>query len=156
MRQRVNFFEKGQDAIRAMYGLGAYMKKSSIEISLQYLIAFRVSQINGCAYCLDMHAKDLRELGESEQRLYLLNAWRESPVYSDRECAALAYAEAVTKLHNGQVPDAIFDGLQEHFSDEEIIALTISIIGINSWNRINIALGNDQVGNYQPGQFAAH
>lgn len=156
MKQRINFWEKGQGAIKAMYALGGYVSKSSIEQSLQYLIAFRVSQINGCAYCLDMHSKDLLATGESEQRLLVLDAWREAPFYSDRERAALAYAEAVTKLVNGQVPDEVVDALQQQFTDEEIIALTISIIGINGWNRINIALGNDQVGSYQPGQFAAH
>src|SRR6266704_2735623 len=98
MEQRINFFEKGYSAVKPLFALGAYLAKSPVEKSLRDLINFRVSQINGCAYCLDMHSKDLRAEGETEQRLYMLDAWRESPVYSDRERAALAWAEAVTLL----------------------------------------------------------
>src|SRR5207249_7690211 len=110
MEQRINYYEKGQAAIKALNSLGAYQAKSSIEQSLLDLLYFRVSQINGCAYCLDMHSKDLRAGGETEQRLYLLDAWRESPFYSDRERAALGWAEAVTLLNERDVPDDVYEG----------------------------------------------
>lgn len=139
MEQRINFVEKGKGAMAAMYGLGAYLKKSSIERALLHLIYFRVSQINGCAYCLDMHSKDLRAEGETEQRLYLLNAWREAPMYSDRECAALAWAEAVTTLEGRQVPDDVFEMASAQFTEEELVDLTLAVTVINSYNRINIA-----------------
>lgn len=155
MKQRINAFEKGQGAVKAMYGLGAYLAKSSIEQSLLNLIYFRVSQINGCAYCLDMHSKDLRAKGESEQRLYVLDAWREAPFYSDRERAALAWAEAVTKLANHEVPDEIYEEARQEFSEEELIDLTLGVIAINSYNRINIAFGAP-TGTYQPSSHAVH
>src|ERR1044071_5450268 len=104
MEHRRNPYDKGNKGIKALFGLGTYVSKSSIEQSLQDLISFRVSQINGCAFCLDMHSKDLRAHGESEQRLYLLDAWREAPLYTDRERAALAWAEAVTRLEKNNVP----------------------------------------------------
>src|ERR671911_667577 len=109
MEQRINALEKGQGALKAMFGLGAYLAKSPIEPKLLHLIEFRVSQINGCAYCLDMHSKDLRHEGESEQRLYLLDAWREAPFYTERERAALAWAEAVTLVTEGHVPDEVYE-----------------------------------------------
>ncbi|WAC12607.1 carboxymuconolactone decarboxylase family protein [Dyadobacter pollutisoli] len=155
MEKRINIFAKGQGAMKAMFGLGAYLAKSNLEESLLNLISFRVSQINGCCYCLDMHSKDLRARGESEQRLYLLNAWREAPVYSDRERAAFAWAEAVTKIEGGQVPDEIYQDAIKQFSEEELIDLTLAVITINGYNRVNIAFPN-KVGNYQPGQFAVH
>src|SRR5919109_3013203 len=109
MEQRINAYQKGHQAIKPLYGLGAYLSNSTVEQSLLHLLEFRVSQINGCAYCLDMHSKDLRAGGETEQRLYLLDAWREAPFYSDRERAALAWAEAVTRVTDGHVPDAVYD-----------------------------------------------
>ena len=155
METRINLFEKGGNALKAMYGLGAYLAKSSIEQSLLHLIEFRVSQINGCAFCLDMHSKDLRAEGETEQRLYLLNAWREAPFYSERERAALAYAEAVTVLKDREVTDEVFDAVNAQFTDEEIVDLTLAITTINSYNRFNIAF-RTEAGSYEPGQFAAH
>ncbi len=155
MEQRINFQEKGQKALKAMYGIGGYLAKSQVERRLLNLIYFRVSQINGCAFCLDMHSKDLRVEGETEQRLYLLNAWREAPFYSDRERAALAYAEAVTLLKNREVTDEVFDAVNAHFTDEEIIDLTLAITTINSYNRFNIAF-RTEAGSYEPGQFAVH
>ena len=155
MEQRLNVIEKGSKAIKALYGLGIYLSKSTVEESLLNLIYFRVSQINGCAFCLDMHAKDLREKGESEQRLYVLNAWREAPFYTDRERAALAWAEAVTKLTGDKVPDEVYDEAINQFTEEELVDLTIATITINSYNRINLAFPSpDKVGSYQPGQFA--
>jgi AhpD family alkylhydroperoxidase len=153
METRINVFAKGQSAMKALYGLGIYLAKSPVEQSLLNLIYFRVSQINGCAACLDMHSKDLRAKGESEQRLYVLDAWREAPFYTDRERAALAWAEAVTKINSGNVPDEVYEEVQKEFSEQEIIDLTIAVITINSYNRINIAF-RPPVGNYQPGQYA--
>ena len=150
MEARINFFEKGQNAMKAMYGLGGYLAKSSLDKALLNLIYFRVSQVNGCAYCLDMHSKDLRAKGETEQRLYMLDAWRESPFYTAAERAALAWAEAVTKLKDNNVPDDVYEDARKEFSEEELIDLTMATITINSYNRLNIAFrvpgGSYQVG----------
>jgi AhpD family alkylhydroperoxidase len=153
MEPRIDANEKAREAIRAMYGLGLYLEKSSIEPSLLNLIDYRVSQINGCAFCLDMHSKDLLEAGESEQRLFVLDAWREAPFYSDRERAALSYAEAVTKINEGHVSDEIFEEARNQFSEQEIIDLTMAVITINCYNRMNIAF-RTTAGTYVPGQFA--
>ena len=153
MEQRINVFEKGQNAMKALYGLGIYLAKSKVEQSLLNLIYYRVSQINGCAYCLDMHSKDLRAKGEAEQRIYVLDAWREAPFYTEPERAALAWAEAVTKLTEGNVPDEIYSAARKQFSEEELIDLTLAVITINSYNRINIAF-RPKVGTYQPGAHA--
>jgi AhpD family alkylhydroperoxidase len=149
MEKRVNVHQKGQAALKAIYGLATYLAKSPVEHSLLNLLYFRVSQINGCAFCLDMHSKDLRAEGETEQRIYLLNAWRETPFYSDRERAALAWAEAVTKAH---VPDEIYAEAAAQFSEQELIDLTMAVITINSYNRINLAFPA-KVGTYTPGAY---
>jgi AhpD family alkylhydroperoxidase len=155
MKQRINFVEKGMPAMKALFGLGIYLSKSPVERLLLELIYYRVSQINGCAYCLDMHTKDLREAGESEQRLYVLPAWRDAPFYSDRERAALAWAEALTKLDGHVVPDEIYAAAIEQFSEEELIDLTLAVITINGYNRVNLAFPNmAAVGTYQPGMHA--
>ena len=138
--------------MKALYSLGIYLSKSQVEQELLNLIYYRVSQINGCAYCLDMHSKDLRAKGETEQRLLVLDAWHEAPFYTDRERAALAWAEALTKLTNKNVPDEIYEAAREQFTDEELIDLTFGVLAINSYNRINIAFGA-HVGTYQVGQF---
>jgi AhpD family alkylhydroperoxidase len=153
MEQRINVFEKGSAAMKALYGLGIYLAKSTVEQPLLNLIYYRVSQINGCAYCLDMHSKDLRAKGETEQRLYVLDAWREAPFYSERERAALGWAEAVTKINGGNVPDEVYAAAREEFSEEELVDLTLAVITINSYNRINIAF-SVKAGNYKPGQHA--
>lgn len=151
MEQRVNFFEKGQNAMKAMYGLGMYLKKSQVEQSLLTLICFRVSQVNGCAYCLDMHSKDLLKEGETAQRLFVLDAWREAPFYTERERAALAWAEALTKL-SGPVNDDIYTAALKQFTEEELIDLTVAVITINGYNRINLAFPAPvAVGTYIPG-----
>ena len=155
MEKRVDIRSKGLEAFKAMYGLGKYLSKASVEKSLLNLVYFRVSQINGCAFCLDMHSKDLRAKGESEQRLYVLDAWREAPFYTDRERAALAWAEAVTKIANGNIPDEVYTTARAQFSEEELIDLTFAIITINSYNRINIAFPA-AVGTYKAGQFEVH
>jgi len=151
MKQRINF-EAGQGALKAMLGLHAHLAKSGPEKSLLELVYFRVSQINGCAYCLDMHSKDLRAAGETEQRLYLLDAWRESPFYTERERAALAWAEAVTLVREGHVPDEVFEQARAQFGEEELANLTLAVIAINGWNRLNIAFRTEP-GGYTPGAF---
>jgi AhpD family alkylhydroperoxidase len=154
MKQRMNFYEKGFKAMKPLFSLGAYLSKSTVEQSLLDLVNFRVSQINGCAYCLDMHSKDLRAHGETEQRLYMLDAWREAPLYTDRERAALAWAEAVTKLEKNDVPDDVYEEVLQQFSEEELVDLTMAVIAINSYTRINIAF-HTPAGDYVPGQHAA-
>ena len=155
MKQRIDLLEKGQKVIKALGGLTMYLAKSSLEPQLINLIDFRVSQINGCAYCLDMHSKDLRAAGETEQRLYTIAAWRDAPFYSERERAALAWAEAVTKLTNGNVPDKVYEEARRQFSEEELIDLTVAVTTINTYNRINIAF-KTPAGDYQPGQWEVH
>jgi AhpD family alkylhydroperoxidase len=154
MEQRLDFTKIGQDAAKAMYGLEMYLAKCGLEKPLLHLLKFRVSQINGCAYCLDMHSKDLRAGGETEQRLYLLDAWRESPFYTKRERAALAWAEAVTLVHEGHVPDEVFEEARAEFSEEELVNLTMAVVTINSWNRLCIAF-RVTPGSYQPTAAAA-
>jgi AhpD family alkylhydroperoxidase len=146
--------EKAQGALGAMFGLGKYLAKSSIEKPLQHLLEYRVSQLNGCAYCLDMHSKDLRAAGETEQRLFVLAAWREAPFYTTRERAALAWAEAVTKLDGCQVSDEVYEAAAKEFSEQELIDLTMCVVAINGWNRLNIAF-RTEAGSYQPGQWAS-
>jgi AhpD family alkylhydroperoxidase len=149
MEQRINVHEKGPNAMKHLYSIGGYLKKSPVENSLLELVNFRVSTMNGCAYCLDMHYKDARATGETEQRLYGLNAWREAPYYSDRERAALAWAEALTKC---DVPDQIYLEAKKHFTDEDLIDLTLAITTINTWNRLNLAFPN-VAGTYTVGLF---
>jgi AhpD family alkylhydroperoxidase len=133
-----------------MLGLESYIKKGSrLEPSLLHLVRMRASQINGCAFCLDMHSKDARAGGESEQRLYALDAWRETPYFTDRERAALAWTEAVTKISEGHVPDSVYDEVREHLSEEELVNLTLAIVSINGWNRLCISF-RVVPGEYQP------
>jgi AhpD family alkylhydroperoxidase len=136
-------------AMRAMLGLGRYLDQSGLEESLLHLIMVRASQINGCAYCMDMHTKDARARGESEQRLYLLDAWRECPFYSERERAALLWTEAVTLIADERVPDAVYEEVRKSFSDDELLALTMAVATINVFNRFNVAL-RTVPGTYQP------
>lgn len=152
MKQRINALVKGSEAMKAFFSLPLYLMKSRVENSLLDLIYFRVSQINGCAFCIDMHAKDMRTKGETEQRLFGLPAWREAPYYTDRERAALTWAESVTNLQEGHIPDDVYELVRTQFSEEELIDLTFGITTINSSNRLNIAF-RTEAGNYQPGQF---
>ena len=154
MEQRINPAEAGPGVLKAMLGLSAYVSKSGLEKPLLELIDFRVSQINGCAYCLDMHSKDLRAAGETEQRLYLLDAWREAPFYTERERAALAWAEAVTLVREGHVPDEVYRQARAQFTEEELANLTLAVVAINGWNRLNIAFRTEP-GSYQPGAWHA-
>jgi len=149
MEPRINYMKVAGDAYRAMQGLEHYLHTSGLEERLLHLIKLRASQINGCAYCLDMHWKDLRAIGEFEQRLYSLDAWDESPYYSDRERAALAWTEAVTRVSEGHVPDEVYEDVREHFSEKELADLTVAVATINAWNRLSIA-GRVTPGTYQP------
>lgn len=152
MEPRIAFTDTTKGLFDGLFKTNMYLNKSGIDHKLQELIKYRVSQINGCAYCLDMHHKEAIALGESEQRLYSLAAWKECPYYSEKERAALAYAEAVTKLHQQEITDDVFQPLLQFFSKAEIADLTISIANINTWNRINIAFRTIP-GDYKVGQF---
>lgn len=154
MKPRINLAKKGTAAMKAMLGVSIYLKSSLVEQSLLELVYFRVSQVNSCAYCLDMHAKDLRASGESEHRLYGLSAWRESPFYSDRERAALAWCEALTKF-DSPVCDTIYEEALAQFTEDELIDLTVAVVNINGFNRLNMAFPNPSVvGTYKVGAFA--
>ena len=149
MEERLHYTKAAPGAYHAMLGLEKYLHESSLEQSLLHLVKLRASQINGCAYCLDMHWKDLRAIGETEQRMYSLDAWRECPYYTDRERAALAWAEAVTLVVDGHVPDSVYDEVRPHFTEKELCDLTVAVATINAWNRLAIA-GRTTPGTYQP------
>jgi len=142
MTSRITDQQALQDIVQPMLGLGAYLQRSSIEEHLQNLVTMRVSQINGCAFCLAMHARDLRQAGEREDRIYMLDAWRETDWFTDRERAALAWAEALTTLPNREIPETLFAQAREQFSEKELADLTLVVIAINGWNRINVAFHN--------------
>jgi AhpD family alkylhydroperoxidase len=139
MKPRLNPYHAAPEAMKAVTALETYVEGSGLEPALIELIKMRASQINGCAYCLHMHARDARAKGESEQRLYLLDAWRESPLYTDRERAALAWTEAVTLVSQTRVPDGVCEEVRGQFSEEELVKLTVAIAAINAWNRIAIS-----------------
>jgi AhpD family alkylhydroperoxidase len=137
--ERFDYAKVAPGAYRAMAGLEHYLHESGLEENLLHLIKLRASQINGCAYCLDMHWKDLKSIGETDQRLYELNAWEEGPFYSDRERAALAWTEAVTRVADSHVPDEIYERVRQHFSEKEMADLTLAVAAINAWNRLAIS-----------------
>jgi AhpD family alkylhydroperoxidase len=139
MKARMDFKTASPRAAKTMGEMHAFVHKCGLEFSLLELVKLRASQINGCAHCIDMHTKDLRAHGESEQRLYLLDAWREAPIYSDRERAALAWCEALTLVTQGHVPDEIYNAVRAQFNEEELANLTLAVIAINGANRVNIA-----------------
>jgi AhpD family alkylhydroperoxidase len=149
MKPRVAYHTVAPKAYEAMLGLERYLHGCGLEESLLHLVKLRASQLNGCAYCIDMHWKDLRAIGEGEQRLYMLDAWEESPFYTERERAALLWTEAVTRVADEHVPDEIYDRVRPHFSDKELGDLTFAIATINTWNRLNVALRTPP-GSYQP------
>jgi AhpD family alkylhydroperoxidase len=151
MQPRIDVMKSAGGVLNAMLGLEKYIRGSGLDEGLLDLIRLRVSQINGCAYCIDMHWKDLRARGEQEQRLYGLDAWRESPYYTERERAALAWAEAVTNVREGHVPDYVFEQTRAHLSEKELADLTLAVTSINSWNRLNIAVRTTP-GTYQPAE----
>ena len=139
MQKRADAFKLGQEGYKGMLALENYLHHSSVPQPLVHLIKLRCSQINGCAYCIDMHWKDLRAIGEPEHRLYALDAWRESPFYTDQERAALAWAEEVTHISETHAEDAAYDALKAHFSDQQIVDLTFVVSTINAWNRLAIS-----------------
>ena len=151
MQQRIDYKQVAPDGYRMILGLEAYVRSSGIEQSLLELVKTRVSQINGCAYCLDMHTKDARARGEAEQRLYALDAWRETPFFSERERAGLAWAETVTLVAETHVPDEAFEHARQHFTEKELVDLTLAIVAINDWNRLAIAF-RKVPGAYQSGE----
>jgi len=139
MDERINYGKVAPEGIRALSGLEAYVRSSGFEPGLLDLVKTRASQLNGCAYCIDMHTKDARAGGETEQRLYGLSAWRETPFYTDRERAALAWTDAVTLVSHGPVPDALYQEARRHFSEKELVDLTLALIATNAWNRLSIS-----------------
>lgn len=149
MQTRLDYGKAAPGSVQAMYKLQKYVDDSGLEHSLLELVKTRVSQINGCAFCIDMHTKDARAAGETEQRLYALNAWREAPFYTERERAALAWAEVVTNISRTHASDEEYEAVSAHFNEEELVKLTIAIITINGWNRLSIAF-RPEVGTYQP------
>ena len=148
MEERLKYARVAPNGYRAMAGLQKYVDDCGLEPLLLELVKMRASQINGCAYCLDMHSKDARALGESEQRLYLLNAWREAPFYTDRERAALLWTEELTLISQGHASDAIYEEVHQHFTEEELVNLSLAIVAINGWNRLAIGF-RSQPGVYQ-------
>jgi AhpD family alkylhydroperoxidase len=148
MKPRINYLRVSPRALQAMMGLQNYVNDSGLEHSLLELVKMRASQINGCAFCLDMHSKDARAAGETEQRLYMLNAWREAPLYNARERAALEWTEALTFLRDEHVPDQVFAAAREHFSEEELVNLSMAVVAITGWNQLNVAF-RTEAGKYQ-------
>lgn len=151
MTQRISFQDAPKGLLEGLMRSGAFMAKSTIDRKIFELIKFRASQINGCAYCLDMHFKDAVAMGETEQRLYSLSAWRECPYYTEQERAVLAFTEAVTNANRQEVEDEIFDKLTQYFSKSEIVELTLCAALINTWNRINKSFRTEP-GGYVHGQ----
>lgn len=152
MQTRLEAQKASPGAYQAMLGLETFVRKQSkLEPALIQLVKMRASQINGCAYCIDMHSKDARAEGETEQRLYALSAWQGTPFFTDRERAALALTEAITLVTDGHVPDAIYERARKNFSEEELVNLTMAIITINGWNRLSITF-RSVPGEYQPGK----
>jgi len=149
MEPRMDYMKTAPDGYKAMSALESYVRQSGLEHTLLELVKTRASQINGCAFCLDMHTKDARAAGETEQRLYTLSAWEETPFFTDRERAALAWTEAVTRVADTQVPDDVFKRVRQQFTEKELADLTLAIVTINGWNRLAVAF-RKVPGSYQP------
>ncbi len=141
MKPRIDFRRTNPKILPLLLAVEGYLDGSSLGSRLKNLVVTRASQINGCAYCLDMHTKDARAEGESEQRLYALNAWRDAPFFDERERAALAWTEAVTQVADSHIPDDVYERVKQHFTEQELVDLTLAIAMINAWNRLNIAFG---------------
>jgi AhpD family alkylhydroperoxidase len=150
MTQRLDYKNASPKGFAAMLALELHARASGLEHGLLELVKTRVSQLNGCAFCLDMHTKDARAAGEGEQRLYLLPAWREAPCYTERERAALAWAETVTLLKDQQVPDDVYEQARRQFDEKALVDLTLAIVAINGWNRLSVSF-RTEAGSYQPG-----
>jgi len=150
MEPRINYLKVApKGAYEAMFGLEKYIRNCGLEHSLVGLMKMRASQINGCAYCLDMHSKDARAAGETEQRLYALNAWRETPFFTDRERAALEWTESLTLISTNHVPDELYARVSKHFTEAELVNLSMVVVAINGWNRLSISF-RSVPGAYQP------
>ncbi len=149
MQERLSYSKIAPQGAEILRKLESYVKNSGLEPDLLELVKLRASQINGCAFCIDMHTKDARSHGESEQRLYALSAWRETSFYSERERAALAWTEAVTGISKDRVPDEVYGQARKHFSEKELVDLTWAVIAINGWNRLAISFRTPP-GSYQP------
>jgi AhpD family alkylhydroperoxidase len=152
MAERLQYAKAFPEGIHAMLNLGKVIGASGLEPSLLELVKTRASQMNGCAYCIDMHTKDARAAGETEQRLFALSAWRETPFFTPRERAALAWTEALTNIQQGHAPDEVYEEARREFDEPQLVKLTLAITQINAWNRIAIAF-RAEPGKYQP---AAH
>jgi AhpD family alkylhydroperoxidase len=150
MSQRMNYNAASPAGMKALGGVYGHIMQSGLAKTLVDLVYLRVSQINGCAYCIDMHSKDARHAGETEQRLYAVPVWRETPFYTPRERAALAWAEAVTEIYKGGVSDELLALAREHFTERELVDLTMAVVAINGWNRLAITF-HAPVGTYVPG-----
>jgi AhpD family alkylhydroperoxidase len=153
MEPRIDAMKMAVEAQRGLLAVERYLGHSSLEKTVRELVKIRASQINGCAFCIDMHTKDARAMGETEQRIYALSAWRETPFFTERERAALAWTEAVTRVSEG-VSDEVYEEARRHFNEEEMVDLTWAVAAINAWNRLAISL-RPVVGTYKVGQFAA-
>lgn len=153
MSVRIKYPKVAPEPYRVLLDLEKYIHDCGLETSLIELAKMRVSQMNGCAFCLDMHSKEARAAGETEQRLYLLDAWREAPIYSPRERAALSWAEALTSVADNHVPDDVYDEARAHLSEKELVDLSFVVLAINSWNRLAVAF-RSEVGGYQAGMIA--
>jgi AhpD family alkylhydroperoxidase len=149
MPQRLRYGKAFPEGLQALFSLGKAINESGLELALVELVKTRASQMNGCAYCIDMHTKDARAAGETEQRLYALSAWEETPFYTPRERAALAWTEAITSIQQGNATDAVYEVVRKEFTEAELVRLTFAITQINTWNRISIAF-RVEPGTYQP------
>ena len=153
MKARIDLMKINPGILQAMFGLERQVRKAGLGHTLLDLVRMRASQLNACAYCLDMHSKDARANGETEQRLHGLAAWREAPYYSDRERAALEWTEAVTLVADTHVPDDVYERVREQFTEDELVHLTLAVVAINGWNRLNVA-ARSVAGSYVPGSLA--
>ena len=149
MAERLNYAKAFPEGVHAVLGMEKAIRGSGLESSLLELVKTRASQMNGCAYCIDMHTKDARAAGETEQRLYALSAWRETPFFTPRERAALAWTEAITNIQQGHAPDEVYEEVRREFNEQELVKLTLAIAQINTWNRIAIGF-RVEPGTYQP------
>ena len=150
MSGRFDYETVAPAANEAMRGVERYVRASGLERSLIELVKIRASQLNGCAFCLDMHTKDSRAAGESEQRIYVLSAWRDAPFYSERERAALAWTEALTRLAPDGIPDELYERARKVFDEVELVNLTMAVVAINGWNRLSVAFRSPEPGSYTP------
>ena len=153
MQARLNYLALAPEPVRRQMAMEKYLAESGLDPTIKHLVKIRASQVNGCAYCIDMHTKDARAEGETEQRIYALSAWRETPFFTDKERAALEWTETVTHISNA-VSEEAFEAVRDHFDEKELVDLTWAIASINAWNRIAIS-SRAEPGHYQPGMFAA-